>query len=49
MHRETVAGPDSDHEVSAPAVVDGEEVETHEQQEKRGEKKKGFFSRFFGL
>ena len=48
VHRETVAGPDSDHEVSAPAVVDGEEVETNEQREKRGQKK-GFFSRFFGL
>lgn len=47
--RETVAGPDAAEDISAPALVDGEEVETNEQQEKRGEKKKGFFSRFFGV
>lgn len=48
-HRETVAGPDAAEDISAPAVVDGEEVETNEQLEKKGEKKKGFFSRFFGV
>lgn len=47
--RETVAGPDAAEDISAPAVVDGEEVETNEQLEKKGEKKKGFFSRFFGV
>ena len=47
--RETVAGPDAAQDISAPAVVDGEEVETNEQKEKKGEKKKGFFSRFFGV
>lgn len=46
---ETVAGPDAAEDISAPAVVDGEEVETNEQLEKKGEKKKGFFSRFFGV
>ena len=48
-HRETVAGPGAAEDISAPAVVDGEEVETNEQLEKKGEKKKGFFSRFFGV
>lgn len=47
--RETVAGPGAAEDISAPAVVDGEEVETNEQLEKKGEKKKGFFSRFFGV
>ena len=48
VERETVAGPEAAEDVSVPALVDGEEVETNEQREK-GEKKKGFFSRFFGL
>ena len=48
--RETVAGPEAaDDDISAPAVVDGEEVETNEQQERKGKKKRGFLSRFFDL
>ena len=48
--RETVAGPEAaDDDISAPAVVDGEEVETNEQAERKGKKKRGFLSRFFDL
>ena len=48
--RETVAGPEAaDDDISAPAVVDGEEVETNEQTERKGKKKRGFLSRFFDL
>ena len=48
--RETVAGPGAaEDDISAPAVVDGQEVETNEQAEKKGKKKRGFLSRFFDL
>ncbi|RKQ36990.1 DUF6882 domain-containing protein [Kocuria tytonis] len=50
VDRETVAGPGAaDDDLSAPAVVDGEEVETNEQAERKGKKKRGFLSRFFDL
>lgn len=50
VERETVAGPGApDDDLSAPAVVDGEEVETNEQAERKGKKKRGFLSRFFDL
>ena len=50
VERETVAGPGAaDDDLSAPAVVDGQEVETNEQAERKGKKKRGFLSRFFDL
>ncbi|CAL8899293.1 hypothetical protein KVA01_02200 [Kocuria varians] len=50
VERETVAGPGApEDDLSAPAVVDGEEVETNEQAERKGKKKRGFLSRFFDL
>ncbi|MDO4918372.1 DUF6882 domain-containing protein [Kocuria sp.] len=50
VERETVAGPGAaDDDLTAPAVVDGQEVETNEQAERKGKKKRGFLSRFFDL
>ena len=41
--------PGSRVTVGGRAVVDGQEVETNEQAEKKGKKKRGFLSRFFDL
>jgi len=50
VERETIAGPGApEDDLSAPAVVDGQEVETNEQAERKGRKKRGFLSRFFDL
>ncbi|GGG54997.1 hypothetical protein GCM10011374_17390 [Kocuria dechangensis] len=47
VEREVVAGPAVPGGPSAEPVVEGEETE--EEREEQGERKKGFFSRFFGL
>ena len=47
QEREVVAGPGVPGSPSAGPVVEGEETE--EETEEQGERKKGFFSRFFGL
>ncbi|MHC5558456.1 DUF6882 domain-containing protein [Kocuria sp. U4B] len=47
VEREVVAGPGVPGSATAEPVVDGEE--TAEEREEQAERKKGFFSRFFGL